>query len=158
MQRIANGKTGWTIALRLIIVNAASCADSALGIFADLAVVVASTTQMRIAVASRMTGALDSIRRFATLGVGAARSSQALVAALFAVDGGIAVVSRGTRALRFSIDDATLGREAASSLLEAGIRAHAEFTAGLVGVAILVLLTLELVTFLARLALVTFGA
>lgn len=66
-------------------------------------------------------------------------------------------MSRWTRALSVSVDDAALRVEAASSVVQTRIRAYTIVAASLVGLAVLVSVALELVALLARFALVSLG-
>lgn len=71
-----------------------------------------------------------------------------------AVDLWIADVSRWARALRLPVNHPTLRVEAADAVLQARIRADAVLAATLVGLAIVVVMALQLVALLARFALV----
>lgn len=71
-----------------------------------------------------------------------------------AVDLWIANVSRWTRALRLPVNHPTLRVKAADAVLQARIRANSVFAATFVRLAIVVVVALQLIAFLARLALV----
>lgn len=80
MHRIPGRKIGWAVALRLILVNPASSVHAATHILARFPS-VADAGLVRIAVASGIAGALESVQCFSTLRVHATRSSQTLVPA-----------------------------------------------------------------------------
>lgn len=77
---------------------------------------------------------------------------------LLAIDLRIAKVSRRARTLCLPVDNATLRIEAAHAVLQAWIRADSVFAATLVRLAVVVVMALELIALLARLALVTLRA
>lgn len=65
-------------------------------------------------------------------------------------------MSRWTGALRLSVDHSTLRVEAADTVLQARIRTNSVLAATFVRLAVVVVMALELIALLARLALVTF--
>ena len=142
-----------TVALRLILVNSTSGVDATLDILAD----VAQAAFVTVALAARLADALEAVFGLATLGISPARSFEALVNALLAGHLGIAKVAQRTGTLSFSVHHATLRVEAAHAMLQTRIRAHARVAAALVGLAVFVVLALELVALFARFALVTVG-
>lgn len=79
VHRIARWIVRRAVTLRLILVNPTGRVDAATCILAKIA--VAETGLMRIAVASRITRALETVYGLSALGVNAAWSSQALVSA-----------------------------------------------------------------------------
>lgn len=79
MHWIARWIIRWTIALRLILVNSTGRVDAAASVLAQIA--VAEACLMRIALASWIARALETVQSLPTLGVNAARSSQTFISA-----------------------------------------------------------------------------
>lgn len=80
MHGIAEWEVGWTITLRLVLVNAAGCVRSATGVLTEFTSVT-DASLMRITLAARVAGTLKTVQSLPTLRVYAARSSQALISA-----------------------------------------------------------------------------
>lgn len=76
---IARWMIRWTVALRLILINSTGCIDTATSILAEIA--GAEAGLVRIAVASRIACAFETVHSLSAFGVDAARSSQALISA-----------------------------------------------------------------------------
>lgn len=79
-----------------------------------------------------------------------------MLCTFLAVDLGIPVMSRWTRALRLPTDHSALCVEPANTVLQARIRADSIFAATFVRLAIVIPMTLQLIALLARLTLETF--
>lgn len=157
MQWISGREVRRTIALRLILVNATRGVYTALRVPADVSA-LANATPIGIPVTSRLASAFEAAGSISTYRVDSAGSSQTLVSTFVTVDLGISKVTRRTGALCVPVHNATLSVEPAHTVLQAGIRANPVDAATFVRFAILVPVALQLVTFLARLALEALGA
>lgn len=149
MHRIAEREIRWTITLWLVLVDATGSVQSATSVLAELPT-IADTGLMRVPVASRIAGALESVQSLPALGVYSTGSSQALISSFLAVDLGIAVVSRWTRALSLSVDNSALRVEPADTVLQTRIGTDSILAAPFVRLAVVVTMTLQLVALLTR--------
>lgn len=78
MHRIARWIVGWAVTLRLVVINTTGSIHSTASILAKFSS-VADASLMRIAVTSRIAGALESVQGLPAFRVHAARSSQTFV-------------------------------------------------------------------------------
>lgn len=75
-----------------------------------------------------------------------------------AVDLGISEMSRRARALSFTVDNTALGIETTHAMLQTGVSTNSRFATLLVGLAVIVVMTLELVALFGGFALEAVGA